>query len=103
MVLGFKHSALLALLSCNLDGAFAFVPNNRVQSFHRTKSSLEVSVDPEVVTKDEYRDICGVSFDNESLEKRLERTSYLYPKHVEAIEDFSDVVDKMVDEIVSII
>jgi len=99
MVLGFKHSALLALLACSLDGAFAFAPNNRVQSFHRTTSSLGVSVDPEVVTKDEYRDICGVSFDNESLEKRLERTSYLYPKHVEAIEDFSDVVDKMVDEI----
>lgn len=99
MVLGFKHSVLLALLACSLDGAFAFSPNNRVQSFHRTTSSLGVSVDPEVVTKDEYRDICGVSFDNESLEKRLERTSYLYPKHVEAIEDFSDVVDKMVDDI----
>lgn len=98
MVLGFKHSALLALAACSFDKAFAFTPNNLVQPRHRT-SSLGATVDPSVVTKDEYRDICGVSFNDETLEQRLQRTSYLYPKHVEVIEDFSDVVNTMVDEI----
>jgi hypothetical protein len=68
----------------------------------RTLSSLNmVAVDPSVVTKKEYEDICGVSFGEESLELRLQRTSYLYPKHVEVIEDIAPVAAQMVDEVVS--
>ena len=64
-------------------------------------SSLKVAVDPTVVTKTEYADICGVSFNDEDMAKRLERTSFLYPKHVEVIEDFAQVANEAVDQIVS--
>jgi acyl-[acyl-carrier-protein] desaturase len=62
-------------------------------------SSLKVAVDPTVVTKTEYADICGVSFNDEDMAKRLERTSFLYPKHVEVIEDFAQVANEAVDQI----
>mmetsp|Transcript_6879 Transcript_6879/g.19233 ORF Transcript_6879/g.19233 Transcript_6879/m.19233 type:complete len:452 (+) Transcript_6879:243-1598(+) len=52
-----------------------------------TPSSLRVAVDPTVVTKKEYQDICGTDFDGDSLEKRLSATKFLYPKHVEVIQD----------------
>jgi len=62
-------------------------------------SSLAMStVDKSVVTVKEYRDICGVEFGG-SLEERLRRTEYLYPKHVEVISDFEPLVDEMVDNI----
>jgi len=53
------------------------------------------------VTKKEYQDICGVDFNDSTLADRLARTAYLYPKHVEVIDDFAPMVDRMVDEIVS--
>jgi len=62
-------------------------------------TALNVAVDPETVTKKEFQDICGVDFDSETLEKRLSRTSYLYPKHVEVIEDLAPIADAMVDDI----
>ena len=65
-------------------------------------TSLASTVDPATITKKEYQDICGVDFDDSTLADRLARTNYLYPKHVEVIEDFAPLVDKMVDEIVSI-
>jgi hypothetical protein len=68
----------------------------------RRLSILNVAVDPNVVTKKEYEDICGVSFGEESLELRLQRTSYLYPKHVEVIEDIAPIAAQMVDEVVSL-
>ena len=61
------------------------------------------TVDPTVITKKEYQDICGVDFSDATLAERLSRTAYLYPKHVEVIDDFAPMVDKMVDEIVSYI
>lgn len=67
-----------------------------------TTTSLASTVDPSTITKKEYQDICGVDFDDTTLADRLARTNYLYPKHVEVIEDFAPLVDKMVDEIVSI-
>mmetsp|Transcript_11622 Transcript_11622/g.14424 ORF Transcript_11622/g.14424 Transcript_11622/m.14424 type:complete len:430 (+) Transcript_11622:64-1353(+) len=57
------------------------------------------TVDPKVITSKEYEDICGVNFTPEELEKRLQRTNFLYPKHVEVIQDLEPLVDKMVDEI----
>lgn len=69
----------------------------------RTSSRLHSTVDPTVITKKEYQDICGVDFDDATLGDRLRKTAYLYPKHVEVIDDFAPMVDKMVDEIVSIV
>lgn len=65
----------------------------------RPQTSLKVVVDPTTITNKEYEDICGVTFDSETLEQRLTRTSYLYPKHVEVIEDIAPIAGAMVDEI----
>lgn len=66
----------------------------------RTLALLHMAtIDKNMVTDKEYQDICGLDFTPEELAKRLERTSYLYPKHVEVIEDFTPVVDEMVDKI----
>jgi hypothetical protein len=62
---------------------------------------LGVAVDPAVVTKKEFADICGVEFTAEEMNKRLERTSFLYPKHVEVIEDIAPIANEAVDDIVS--
>lgn len=90
----YSKLALLALV----PGVSAFAPS----AGGKTVSALKATVDPSTVTKKEYEDICGVSFDDESLEKRLERTSFLYPKHVEVVEDLAPMVDEMVDNIVSV-
>lgn len=62
-------------------------------------SSLKATIDPAVITKQEYADICGIYFDSEDMGKRLERTSFLYPKHVEVIEDFAQLANEAVDNI----
>jgi hypothetical protein len=72
------------------------------QAASRSSSLRMVAVDPSTVTKKEYEDICGVSFGAEGLESRLARTSYLYPKHVEVIEDIAPIAAQMVDEVVSL-
>jgi acyl-[acyl-carrier-protein] desaturase len=94
----FTRSSVVALVACVPSMASAFIPSPFAHN-QRVTSSLSVAVDPEVVTKKEYEDICGINFDSESLDQRLQRTSFLYPKHVEVIEDFSPIVDQMVDEI----
>ena len=65
------------------------------------RTELQSTVDPTTITNKEYQDICGVDFDDKSLAERLSKTAYLYPKHVEVIDDFAPMVDRMVDEIVS--
>lgn len=92
----YSKSSLVSLLAC-VPSVAAFAPSFGAKSQKTT--SLQVAVDPEVVTKKEYEDICGVSFDDQSLEERLKRTNYLYPKHVEVVEDLAPMVDKMVDDI----
>jgi acyl-[acyl-carrier-protein] desaturase len=79
----------------------AFSPLSSTLNTHRTSSTtaLNVAVDPEVVSKKDYQDICGIGFDHESLEQRLTRTKFLYPKHVEVIADFDSVVQEMVDDV----
>ena len=52
-------------------------------------------------TTEEYKDICGARFDEASLDERLRATNFLYPKHVEVIEDISPIASAMVDDIVS--
>jgi hypothetical protein len=67
------------------------------------RTSLGVAVDPTTVTKKEYQDICGVSFDEGDLASRLVATSFLYPKHVEVIEDIAPIAGAMVDDVVRIL
>lgn len=68
-------------------------------SFSRGATSLKVAVDPTTVTKKEYQDICGVSFDEDGLLQRLKATNFLHPKHVEVIEDIAPIAGAMVDDI----
>ena len=70
-------------------------------SVNRVGTALKVALDPSVVSKKEFEDICGVGFDSQSLEERLKATNYLYPKHVEVIEDIAPIAGKMVDDVVS--
>lgn len=58
-----------------------------------------VAIDPGTVTKKDYEDICGVSFDSDSMHDRLRSTKFLYPKHVEVIEDIAPIAGEMVDKI----
>lgn len=83
-------------------GVYAFQPtafHGRGISAVDRKTPLKVAVDPSLITASEYHDICGADFTPEELSKRLERTSFLYPKHVEVVEDLSPIVDDMVDNI----
>jgi hypothetical protein len=84
-----------------MSAVLAFQPASFSRSHKATSSQLMVAVDPTVVTKKEYEDICGISFDSESLERRLQATSYLYPKHVEVIQDIAPIAAEMVDNVVS--
>jgi hypothetical protein len=81
--------------------AFPVTPLASTASAARYSFAVNVAVDPSVITKKEYQDICGVSFDQETMEQRLRRTNFLYPKHVEVIEDIAPIAGAMVDEIVS--
>jgi acyl-[acyl-carrier-protein] desaturase len=94
-------AALAAVLSSVASVASAFTtPSSATATTTRAgKTQLYSTVDPTVVTKKEYQDICGVDFDDNALTDRLKKTAYLYPKHVEVIEDFEPLVNKMVDDI----
>jgi hypothetical protein len=95
-----SKSVFVALLASTPAMAAAFAPVSIMGNQHRS-SSLNVAVDPEIATKKEYQDVCGVNFGAEGLAKQLDRTKFLYPKHVEVIADFDDIVDSMVDNVVS--
>lgn len=101
-------AALAAVLSSVASVASAFTTpssssatTSATTNAGKTPTKLYSTVDPTVVTKKEYQDICGVDFDDNALTDRLKKTAYLYPKHVEVIEDFEPLVNKMVDDIVS--
>jgi len=85
---------LAAVVKTDVDAFQARQTLNRVDF-----TSLKVAVDPSVVTRKEYEDICGVTFDERSLQERLEKTNFLYPKHVEVVEDIAPIAGRMVDEI----
>ncbi|KAL3945855.1 MAG: hypothetical protein SGBAC_000006 [Bacillariaceae sp.] len=76
----------------------AFQQSNSISRGATTGLSM-VAVDPSTVTKQEYQDICGVSFDENGLMQRLKATNFLHPKHVEVIEDIAPIAGAMVDEI----
>ena len=96
-----SKAAFVFFLAALPEVVTSFTPTSLATKHHRSTTEINVAVDPEVVTKKEYQDICGVDFDKGTLEERLKYTNFLYPKHVEVIEDFAPMVDKMVDDIVS--
>jgi hypothetical protein len=62
------------LASCLVASVFAFHAN---PSFTRAGSSLQmVAVDPSVITKKQYEDVCGASFNEQSLHERLAATKF---------------------------
>lgn len=90
-----KKAALGAFLASSTASAFQPAP-----ALMSVKTSLNmVAVDPSTVTKKDYEDICGVSFDESSMRERLRSTKFLYPKHVEVIEDIAPIAGEMVDKI----
>ena len=89
-----------ALASCLVATVVAFQTRPAVSRFDSTLKM--VAVDPSTITNKEYEDICGVSFDDRSLQERLKSTKFLYPKHVEVIEDIGEIAGKMVDDVVSV-
>jgi hypothetical protein len=93
-----SKNAVLALSMASVGQAFQANRAGKVST-----TALHVATDPSVVTKKEYQDICGVNFDKRSLQERLQATNFLYPKHVEVIEDIAPIAGAMVDEIVSIV
>lgn len=97
-VLGFQPSSHY---TTSLTPQTSLAVPSRKSTTTTSTTQLQVAVDPTVVTKKEYQDICGVSFDHETLEQRLTRTNFLYPKHVEVIEEIAPIAGAMVDEIVS--
>jgi hypothetical protein len=96
-----RSFAIGTILASAVSAASAFTPPAIKTKSRTISSSLNVATDPTFVTKQEYQDICGVSFDENMLFKRLESTSYLYPKHVEVIQDIAPIAGAMVDEVVS--
>ncbi|KAL3925373.1 MAG: hypothetical protein SGILL_000459 [Bacillariaceae sp.] len=86
---------LVAAASVATVAAFQSRPANS----RTATTSLNVAVDPSVITKKEFEDVCGAEFDNDSLQDRLKATNFLYPKHVEVIEDIAPIAGAMVDEI----
>ena len=102
-----KRAAFLASIAASsVCSGVAFAPQSlrgrrSSSSSSSSLTALSATVDPTVVTKKEYQDICGVDFNDSALADRLARNPYLYPKHFEVINDFTPMVNKMVDEIVS--
>jgi len=90
----------LATAALLVTSATAFTnPTTPQPAAVKSSSSLNVAVDPTTVTTKEYKDVCGVSFTNDELTQRLKATNFLYPRHVEVIEDLAPIAGEMVDSI----
>lgn len=100
------HQIGAALLSM-MASAMAFAPTiTPLAALHRptassSSSQLQVAVDPSVASTKEYQDVCGNIFGEDEMMSRLQKTNYLYPRHVEVIEDLSEMAGEMTDKIVS--
>jgi hypothetical protein len=68
---------------------------------NRPAIRLHSTIDKTVVTTKEFQDVCGKDFDSHEMGKRLERTEFLYPSHVAAIDAIAPLAAKAVDDIVS--
>lgn len=93
-----KRMAMSTLVASVATSVMAFQPQ-LITSVAKSKTSLDMvgAIDPSTVTKKDYEDICGVSFDESSMMDRLRSTKFLYPKHVEVIEDIAPLAGEMVD------
>jgi hypothetical protein len=83
------------------SSVWGFAPLTKTSVISSTALRM-VAVDPTTVTKKEYEDICGISFDGDTLQQRLKSTKYLWPKHVEVIEDIAPIAGQMVDDVVRV-
>ena len=92
------RTCLRAVILSSVAAAYAF---QAAPSKSRIGSALKSTVDPTTITTKEYEDICGTAFDDGSLQDRLKFTNFLYPKHVEVIEDIGPIAGAMVDNMVS--
>jgi hypothetical protein len=95
---GFGLRAIIA--SWLVAAVYAFQARPAYKQFGSSALKM-VAVDPSTVTNKEYEDICGISFDEGSLQQRLKSTKFLHPKHVEVIEEIGPMAGDMVDTIVS--
>jgi acyl-[acyl-carrier-protein] desaturase len=66
---------------------------------NRPAIRLHSTIDKTVVTTKEFQDVCGKDFDSHEMGKRLERTEFLYPSHVAAIDAIAPLAAKAVDDI----
>lgn len=90
-----------AVVLSMVGSVMAFAPVSPYSSRVASASALKVVTDPNTVSKKQYEDICGVSFGEDEMVSRLQQTNYLYPKHVEVIEDLAPIADEMTNKIVS--
>lgn len=84
---------------CTLGNIVAFQAQQPSFRASRTTTQLKVAVDPSTVTKKELEDITGADFEKDAMLKRLQTNEFLYPKHVEVINDIAPIAGAMVDEI----
>jgi len=86
---------------CTLGNILAFTQPSfsRATTAASRITELKVAVDPTVVTKKELDDITGADFGEDWLHRRMQQNEFLYPKHVEVIEDIAPIAGAMVDEI----
>mmetsp|Transcript_23867 Transcript_23867/g.50767 ORF Transcript_23867/g.50767 Transcript_23867/m.50767 type:complete len:414 (+) Transcript_23867:289-1530(+) len=94
---GFFMRVLVGL--CTLGNIVAFQAQQPSFRASRTTTQLKVAVDPSTVTKKELEDITGADFEKDAMLKRLQTNEFLYPKHVEVINDIAPIAGAMVDEI----
>ena len=97
-LIGLAASMLVSMMS-SVD-SFQQPAARKIRSVQSSKLGM-VAVDPSTLTKKDYDDIIGASFDDKTMFERLEKQTYLYPKHVEVINDIAPIAGAMVDEIVS--
>ena len=94
-----EGTCLRAILLSSVAAVYAF---QSTSTSARVGSALKSTVDPSTITTKEYQDICGTSFDDGSLQERLSYTNFLYPKHVEVVQDIAPIAGAMVDNMVSL-
>ncbi|KAL7560040.1 hypothetical protein ACA910_000079 [Epithemia clementina (nom. ined.)] len=83
----------------------AFAPITTFTSSRSSSTSttrlarLQAVLDPSVATRKEYQDVCGIGFDDRTLEERLQATEFLHPQHVAVIRELEPVAQEMVDHV----
>lgn len=95
-----KTNTPAILSSTTTSSSSSLSPIIQSSSARNARSSalcMSSAIDPTTITKKEYEDILGTDF--EDSDAYYHKQQYLYPKHVEVVEDIAPIADKMVDEI----